>query len=154
MPPAKHYIPDCYHSATPYLYIRGAAEAINFYKNVFGATEVMRMSGPDGKIVHAEIKIGDSHIMLADENAAVGANSPQTEGGTTVGMMIYVEDSDSVFNKAIAAGAKEQRPMMDQFYGDRSGSIVDPFGHQWNISTHVEDVPPEEMRARMAKLGG
>lgn len=153
MPAAKNFIPDGYHSATPYLYIRGAAKAIDFYKNVFSATEMMRMSRPDGKIAHAEIRIGDSVIMLADENPAIGATSPQAAGATTVGMMIYVKDSDSVFKKAVAAGAKEHRPMADQFYGDRSGSVVDPFGHQWNISTHVEDVTPEEMKARMAKLG-
>jgi PhnB protein len=141
-------IPDGYHTATPYLYIKGAAAAIDFYKKAFGAVERFRMGGPDGKVGHAEIKIGDSPIMMADENAEWGALSPQTIGGTPIGIMLYVEDVDAVFNQAIAAGAEQIRPVADQFYGDRTGGLKDPFGFQWWIATHVEDVPPEEMEAR------
>lgn len=141
-------IPDGYHTATPYLYIKGAAAAIDFYKKAFGAVELFRMGGPDGKVGHAEIKIGDSPIMMADENAEWGALSPQTIGGTPIGIMLYVEDVDAVFNQAIAAGAEQVRPVADQFYGDRTGGLKDPFGFQWWIATHVEDVPHEEMEAR------
>ncbi len=142
-------IPDNYHAVTPYL-IKDAAKGIDFYKKVFGATEVMRMPGPGGRIMHAELKIGDSVIMLADENPEMDARSPQTFGGTPVSLMVYVEDVDSVFKRAVSAGAKELRPLQNQFYGDRSGTISDPFGHKWTISTHVEDVSPEEMQRRMA----
>jgi len=146
-------IPEGYHSITPYLYIKGAASAIDYYKKAFGATELFRMPGPDGKIGHAEIKIGDSPIMMADENAEIGALSPQTIGGTPMSIMIYVEDVDTVFNQAIAAGGEQIRPVADQFYGDRTGGLKDPFGFQWWIATHVEDVSPEEMekRAKAAK---
>jgi len=146
-------IPEGYHSITPYLYIKGAASAIDYYKKAFGATELFRMPGPDGKIGHAEIKIGDSPIMMADENAEIGALSPQTIGGTPMSIMIYVEDVDTVFNQAIAAGGQQIRPVADQFYGDRTGGLKDPFGFQWWIATHVEDVSPEEMekRAKAAK---
>ena len=146
-------IPEGYHSITPYLYIKGAASAIDYYKKAFGATELLRMPGPDGKIGHAEIKIGDSPIMMADENAEIGALSPQTIGGTPMSIMIYVEDVDTVFNQAIAAGGEQIRPVADQFYGDRTGGLKDPFGFQWWIATHVEDVSPEEMekRAKAAK---
>ena len=143
-------IPDNYHAVTPYLIIKEAAKAIDFYKKVFGATEVMRMPGPGGKVMHAELKIGDSVIMLADENPEMDARSPQSFGGTPVSLMVYVEDVDSVFKRAISAGAKELRPLQNQFYGDRSGTISDPFGHKWTVSTHVEDVSPEEMQRRMA----
>jgi PhnB protein len=145
--PVKH-IPDGYHTATPYLIVKGAASALEFYKKALGATEIMRFPGPDGLIGHAEIRIGDSVLMLADENLAMGARSPRTLGGSPISIMVYVEDSDATFNKAVAAGAKVVRPLMDQFYGDRSGIVEDPFGHTWSISTHKEDVPPEEMKKR------
>ena len=145
-------IPEGYHSATPYLIVNGGANAIEFYKKAFGAKEIMRMPRPDGKIGHAEIKIGDSPIMLADEVPEMGHRSPQSLGGTPVSIMLYVEDVDAVAGKATAAGAKVLRPVENQFYGDRSGTFSDPFGHQWHISTHKEDVSPEEMKKRMAAL--
>ena len=141
-------IPEGYHTATPYLIIKGAADAIEFYKKAFGATEIMRFPAPGGKIGHAEIKIGDSPIMLADEFSEMGYKSPQTLGGSPVSIMIYVEDVDTVFKQAVAAGAKEQRPVKDQFYGDRLGTLEDPFGHVWHVSTHKEDVSLEEMEKR------
>jgi len=141
-------IPDGYHSVTPYLIIKGATEAIEYYKRAFGAVELMRMPAPGGKIGHAEIKIGDSPIMLADEFAEMGYKSPQTLGGSPVSIMIYLDDVDAVFERAIAAGGKEQRPVKDQFYGDRMGTLEDPFGHVWHIATHKEDVPAEEMERR------
>src|SRR5882762_7953127 len=141
-------IPDGYHSVTPYLIIKGAAEAIEYYKQAFGAVELMRMPAPGGKIGHAEIKIGDSPIMLADEFAEMGYKSPQTLGGSPVSLMIYLDDVDTVFGRAIAAGGKEQRPVKDQFYGDRSGTLEDPFGHVWHVATHKEDVSAEEMEQR------
>jgi PhnB protein len=146
-------IPDGYHTATPYLIVKGAAQAIEFYKKAFGATELMRMPQPGGKIGHAEIKIGDSPIMLADESPDVGARSPQSIGGSPVSIMLYVEDVDRIFSQAVAAGAKVKRPVADQFYGDRTGGIEDPFGHLWYIATHKEDVSPEEMRKRAAAAG-
>jgi PhnB protein len=146
-------IPDGYHTATPYLIVNGAAQAIEFYKKAFGATELMRMAQPGGKIGHAEIKIGDSPIMLADESPDVGARSPQSIGGSPVSIMLYVEDVDRIFSQAVAAGAKVKRPVADQFYGDRTGGIEDPFGHLWYIATHKEDVSPEEMRKRAAAAG-
>jgi PhnB protein len=142
-------IPEGYHSVTPYLIIKGATEAIDFYKKAFGATELFRMPAPGGKIGHAEIKIGDSPIMLADESPEMGYKSPQTLGGSPISIMIYVADVDTVFKQAIAAGGKEQRPVKDQFYGDRSGTLEDPFGHVWHVATHTEDVSPEEMERRM-----
>jgi PhnB protein len=142
-------IPDGYQSVTPYLFVRGASSAIDFYKTVFGAKETMRMQGPDGRIVHAEVKIGDSIVMVADENPANGVMSPQTIGGYSVGLHIYVENVDAVIQKAVESGAKPLRPIKNQFYGDRSGTLLDPFGHMWSVSTHVEDVSPEEMRKRM-----
>ena len=141
-------IPDGYHTVTPYIIVKGAAQAIDFYKAAFGATEVMRFPGPGGIICHAEIKIGDSFVMLADEHPQMGAVSPQTLGGTPFGLCIYVPNVDERFAQAIAAGAKEERPVKDQFYGDRSGTVEDPFGHVWTIATHTEDVPPEEMARR------
>jgi PhnB protein len=141
-------IPEGYHSVTPYLILTGAAKAIEFYKQAFGATELFRMVGPDGKIGHAEIKIGDSPIMLADEHPEVGAKSAKTIGGSPVSLMLYVENVDSLAPQATAAGAKVIRPLQDQFYGDRSVTIEDPFGLCWTIATHVEDVPPEEMKRR------
>jgi len=143
-------IPDGYHTATPYLIVNGAAQALEFYKKAFGATEMMRFPGPGGKIMHAEIKIGDSPIMLADEAPEMGARSPKTVGGTPVSLLLYVEDVDAWASKAVAAGAKVQRPVQDQFYGDRTGTFEDPFGHVWSIATHKEDVSLEEMKKRAA----
>ena len=140
-----NYIPAGYHTVTPYLIVNGVARAIDFYKQAFGATEVVRIAGPGGKIGHAEIKIGDSRIMLADEFPEMDARGPQTIGGTPVGLMLYFEDADAVTARAISAGAKVLRPVQDQFYGDRSGTIADPFGHKWTIATHTEDVPPDSL---------
>ena len=142
--------PDGYHSVTPYLIVQGGAAAIDFYVQAFGAVELFRMPGPDGKLGHAEIKIGDSPVMLAD--ATEEFKGPRAFGGTPVSLMIYVEDVDRVFRQALAQGATQLRPVVDQFYGDRSGTLVDPFGHVWTVSTHVEDVSPEEMDRRMAKM--
>ncbi len=145
---AVKQIPEGYHSVTPYLIIQGATAAIEYYKQAFGAIELMRMPAPGGKIGHAEIKIGDSPIMLADEFPEMGHKSPKTLGGSPVSIMIYVEDVDTVFARAITAGGTEQRPVKDQFYGDRSGTLEDPFGHVWHVATHKEDVPAEEMARR------
>lgn len=145
-------IPDGYHSVTPYLIVNGAARAIDFYKQAFGATELLRMDGPDGSIGHAEIKIGDSPVMLADEHPQMGFRSPRTLGGAGISLMIYLENVDEVFPRAIAAGAKELRAIQDQFYGDRSGTLEDPFGHVWTISTHKEDLSNEEMTRRSQEL--
>ena len=141
-------IPDNYHRVTPYLIIDGAADAIAFYKAAFGATELMRMPAPEGRIGHAEVKIGDSIVMLADETLGMGYKSPRTLGGSPISLLLYVEDVDRAVDRAVAAGAKLTRPVADQFYGDRTGGIEDPFGHQWYVATHVEDVSPEEMRKR------
>jgi PhnB protein len=141
-------VPEGYHTVTPYLFCKGAAAAIDYYKKAFGATEVMRMGAPGGQIGHAEIKIGDSFIMLADEFPDMKALSPATIGGTPVLIMLYLDDVDTVFKRALAAGGKELHPLEDKFYGDRSGTLLDPFGHMWSISTHKEDVPPEEMQRR------
>jgi PhnB protein len=151
--PMAKPIPDGFHTVTPYLIVNGAARALEFYKKAFGATELMRMPGPEGKVMHAEIKIGDSPIMLADEFPEMGARSPQALGGCPVSLMLYVDDVDARFNQAVAAGATVQRPVKDQFYGDRTGTLVDPFGHIWSIATHKEDVPPEEMQKRMKTVG-
>ena len=145
-------IPEGYRGVTPYLFVRAAAQAIDFYKKVFGAIETVRMPGPDGRIMHAEIKIGDSIVMLADENPHAGVMSPQTVGGFSVGLHVYCEDVDAVVKKAVDNGAKSLRPVKNQFYGDRSGSLLDPFGHMWSVATHVEDVTPEEMRKRMSAM--
>ncbi len=142
-------IPEGYHSVTPYLYVRGAAEAIAFYVKAFGAVEVMRLAMPGGVIGHAEIRIGNSVVMLSDEMPEWGNKSPQTLGGASSGLMIYVPDVDALFAQAIAAGASVYKPLVDQFYGDRSGSVLDPYGHIWTVATHTEDVPHEEMAARM-----
>jgi len=147
-------IPEGYHSVTPYLILSKAAEAIEFYKKAFGATELFRMAGPDGKIGHAELKIGDSPIMLADEHPSMGYVSPQTLGGTPVSILLYVEDVDKIFNQAVAAGGLQQQPLKDQFYGDRSGTLKDPFGHIWTVATHKEDVSAEEMDKRAAAAHG
>jgi PhnB protein len=142
-------IPDGYHSVTPYLVIDGAAAAIEFYKSVFGATELMRLDGPNGTVAHAEIKIGNSPIMLSDEWPGMGFHGPKKLGGTPIGIMIYCENADATFAAAVAAGAEVKKPLQDQFYGDRSGSVTDPWGHQWTISTHIEDVSAEEIERRM-----
>jgi len=141
-------IPAGYHSVTPYLIVKGAAKAIDFYKKAFGASEIMRFDGPEGQIGHAEIKVGDSPVMLADEHPQMGFRSPQTLGGAGVSLMIYVEQVDAVFKSAIAAGAKELHAVKNQFYGDRSGTLQDPFGHIWTVATHVEDVPNDELERR------
>ncbi len=146
-------IPEGYHTATPYLIVKGAARAIEFYKKAFGATELMRMADPKGRIGHAEIKIGNSPIMLADEVPEMGFRSPEALGGSPVSILLYVEDVDALFSQAVAAGAKVQRAVQDQFYGDRTGGVTDPFGHIWYIATHKEDVSPEEMRKRAAAAG-
>ena len=151
-------IPEGYHSVTPYLIVRGAAQALEFYKKAFGARELFRFPMPDGQIAHAEMRIGDSHIMLADEpqdpvHQQMGHKAPNSLGGSSVGIMLYVEDVDAVAKQAVAAGAKEVRPVVDQFYGDRSGTLQDPFGHIWTIGTHKEDVSPEEMQRRMKQQG-
>jgi len=143
-------IPEGYHSVTPYLYVRDAAGAIDFYKKVFGATEKFRMPRPDGKIGHAELQIGDSVVMLADETP--GAKSAETLGGTSGSILLYLENVDSVVENAARAGAKILKPVADQFYGDRMGSLADPFGQVWSVATHTEDVSPEEMERRMAKM--
>lgn len=147
-------IPEGYHTATPYLIIKGAAGAIEFYKKAFGAIETFRMAQPDGRIGHAEMRIGNSAIMLADEFPEMGARSPQAYGGTPVSILLYFEDEDAVFGKAVAAGAKVLKPVQDQFYGDRNGTLTDPFGHQWTIATHKEDLSPEEVKQRAAALHG
>ena len=146
-------IPDGYHSVTPYLICDGAADAIEYYKKAFGATELFRMDH-EGKVGHAELKIGDSPIMLADEYPQMGYRSPKALGGTPVSIMIYVEDVDSVYKRAIDSGGTEVKPLQDQFYGDRSGTLTDPFGHVWTVATHKEDVSMEEMNRRMAAAHG
>jgi PhnB protein len=145
-------VPEGYHTATPYLIVDGAARALDFYQRVFGATERMRMPGPGGKVGHAEIGIGDSVIMLADEHPEIGARGPRAYGGAAVSLHLYVPDVDAVVKKAVAAGATLLRPVEDKFYGDRMGTIEDPFGHHWHVSTHQEDVPPDEMARRAATL--
>jgi len=148
------YIPKGYNSVTPYLVVRGAAQAIDYYKKVFGATEIMRMPGPDGKIGHAELKIGSSRIMLADETPSMGAGytSADTVGGSPVSLYVYLPDVDDVVKRATTEGAKLLRPVEDQFYGDRSGFFQDPFGHLWGVATHVEDVSPKDMEERLKKF--
>jgi len=145
---AVKHIPEGYHAVTPYLFVQGAANALDFYKRAFGAVELLRFEGPNETIGHAEIRIGDSPVMLADEVPEMGARSPRTYGGSPVGLMIYVEDVDKTFPQAIAAGGKELRPLADQFYGDRSGTLTDPYGHIWTVATHREDVSHEELRRR------
>jgi PhnB protein len=155
---AAKAIPDGYERITPYLIVKGADRAIEFYKKAFGAAERMRMEGPNGTIGHAEIEIDGSAIMLADEFPDMGFRSPQSLGGAGVSLHLYVEDVDSRFNKAVAAGAKTLRPVQDQFYGDRTGTLEDPFGHVWSIATHKEDLSMEELRKRaeavMKQQGG
>lgn len=143
-------IPDVYPRVTPYLIVDGASAAIDFYTSVLGATERMRMPAPEDRVGHAELEIGDSVIMLADESPEMDARGPKAVGGTPVSLHVYVEDADRVFDRAIEAGAKALRPVEDRFYGDRSGGFEDPFGHRWDVATHVEDVPPNEMEKRAA----
>jgi PhnB protein len=151
-------IPDGYHSVTPYLIVKGADRAIEFYKKAFGAALRMRMDGPNGTVGHAEIEIDGSAVMLADEFPDMGFRSPQSLGGAGVSLHLYVRDVDACFDKAVAAGAKELRPVQDQFYGDRSGTMEDPFGHVWTVSTHKEDLSADEIRRRaeavMKQAGG
>jgi len=144
-------IPDGYPRVTPYLCVDGADAAIAFYTKVLGATEKVRMGAPQGKIGHAELELGDSILMLADEHPEVGFLGPRTVGGTPVTISVYVEDVDAVYERAVAEGASAERPVEDQFYGDRTGQFQDPFGHRWHVATHVEDVPPEEMQKRAAE---
>ena len=146
------HIPPGYHSVTPYLMVRDATKALAFYLEAFAAEELMRFEGPPGRIAHAEVKIGDSHVMLADENPQEGFVGPQTLGGAGVSLMLYVRDVDATFARAVAAGATVRRPVADQFYGDRVGTLTDPFGHVWSIATHREDVSVEEAKRRMASL--
>lgn len=146
---AVKYIPDGYHTVTAYLTVDDAAKAIDFYATAFGASEVYRLPMGD-RIGHAEVTIGDTHIMLSDEFDEMNIKGPNARGGPTAAFMIYVEDADAAFAKAIKAGAKQDRPVETQFWGDRMGSVLDPFGHKWSFATHVEDVPPEEMQKRMA----
>ena len=143
-------IPAGYASVTPYLIVRGAAKAIDFYQRAFGAVELFRLDSPDGTLAHAEIKIGNSPVMLADGTS--GYPDPLTLGGSSVSFMIYVPDVDAAFARAIAAGATVKRPVADQFYGDRTGTLADPFGHVWSLATHVEDVAPEEMDCRLKAM--
>jgi len=144
-------IPEGYHTVTPYLYVRGGVKAIEFYKKAFNAKELFRIPGADGKSIgHAEVKIGDSVIMLADEVPEMGVRSPQTLNGHSASFLIYVENVDAAFKQAIDAGATVERPLENKFYGDRMGSLNDPFGHQWTLGTHIEDVSPEEMNKRAA----
>ncbi len=147
-------IPDGYPRVIPYLSVDGAGAAIDFYAHVFAATEQVRMPGPDGKVGHAELAIGDSLIMLADVFPDMGNQTPAALGGTSVTLMVYVEDVDAVFARAIEAGGTAERKVEDQFYGDRAGQFVDPFGHKWFVATHVEDVPPDEMARRAAAAMG
>ena len=145
-------IPPGYEGATPYLYIKGAAKALDFYKRAFGAKEEMRMEGPDGTIGHAEFSVGKARVMLSDEAPSMHALSPATIGGTAAGFLIYVPDVDAVFQQALKAGATQLSPVENKFYGDRMGTLKDPFGHQWYLGTHVEDVSPEEMGRRAAEM--
>ena len=142
-------IPEGYSAVTPYLIVKGAAKALDYYSRAFGAKELMRFATPDGRVAHAEMQIGDSRIMLGDEMPEHGHRSPLSIGGSGTGIMLYVDRVDDVFARAIAAGATAQQPVKNQFYGDRSGTLTDPFGHVWTISTHVEDVPAEELQRRM-----
>jgi PhnB protein len=147
-------IPDGYHTVTPYLSLKGAGAALDFYQRAFGAKELFRLELPDGRIAHAELQIGNSRLMLADEMPGMPdyAKSPATLGGTSSGYCLYVEDVDADFQRAVAAGAKVKRPVTNQFYGDRTGTLEDPFGHLWTIATHIEDVSPDEARKRMAAM--
>jgi PhnB protein len=145
-------IPEGYHAVIPYLSIKGAADAIEFYKKAFGAKELMRMAQPDGRVGHAELQIGDSKVMLADEHPEMDFRGPRSIGGSPVMLHLYVEDVDTVVGRAVANGAKVLRPIQDQFYGDRSGTLADPYGHLWHVATHKEDLSPEEIGRRAAAM--
>ena len=147
-------VPDGYHTVTPYLIVEDATKAIDYYERAFLAKTIVRMPGPKGRVMHAEIQIGDSRVMLADEFPEMGAKSPKALGGSPISIALYVPDVDVVVERALKAGGTLKRPVEDQFYGDRSGGVVDPFGHVWHVSTHVEDVSHEEMQRRMEKLHG
>jgi len=149
---AVPFRPDGYHSVTPYLAVRDAVAAVDFYRRAFGAELVMKLTTPDGKYAHAEVKIGDAHVMMAEENPDWGNTSPRTLGGSPVSFMIYVPDVDAAFARAIAAGAVQVRPVEDQFYGDRTGTLKDPFGFQWSLGTHIEDVSEAEGQRRMEAM--
>ena len=150
MPAKVKPIPDGYHTITPYLSVNGATAAIEFYKKAFGAREVLKLAQPDGRVGHAELQIGESRIMLADEFPQMEFRSPSAIGGTPVHLHMYVENVDAVVNQAVAAGAKLLRPVQDQFYGDRLGTVADPYGHVWHVSTHKEDLSMDELRKRAA----
>jgi len=154
MNPKVKPIPKSYEAPTPYLVVRDGEKAIDFYKRAFGATEVMRMPGPDGKIGHADLAIGKGHVMLADESPEMGHRSPGSFGGTPVTIVLYVKKVDDVVKAAVDAGAKLMRPVTDEFYGDRMGTVTDPFGHVWHVMTHFEDVSMEEMEKRAAEKAG
>jgi PhnB protein len=145
-------IPDEYPQLMPYLIVEGAARAIEYYKGALGASERLRMDAPDGRVGHAELQIGDAMVMLADANPDMDMPGPRSIGGTPVTLHLYVEDADAVFDSAVQAGAKPLRPMEDRFYGDRSGQFEDPYGHRWNVATHVEDVSEEEVQRRLAAM--
>lgn len=145
-------IPTGYHSITPYLIVNGAAAALAFYKKAFGAKEKLRLPAPGGRIGHAEIQIGTSRVMLADENPAMGAHAPNSVTPPPVGIMLYIKDVDTVFERAVAAGARVERPLQNQFYGDRMGGLMDPFGHRWYLGTHIEDVPLKELQRRVQEV--
>ena len=149
----KH-IPDGYHTVTPYLTVKNAAAALDFYERAFGAKVTMRLDAPDGRVGHAEFLIEGSPVMMSDEYPEMGATSPQTLGGVTSSLMIYLENVDARFAQAIAAGATVEKPLTNQFYGDRSGTVKDPFGHRWTLATHVEDIPPDELSKRAAAAMG
>lgn len=149
---AVHFIPEGYHSLTPYLIVKDAAQALEFYKKALGAKEVLRMSDPNGGIMHAEFQVGDSKVMMAGEYPEMGALSPQTIGGSPVSLCLYVENVDEMFQQALAAGATQRRPVQNQFYGDRSGTLEDPFGHTWTIATHIEDLTQEQVEQRFAEM--
>lgn len=145
-------VPAGYHTVTPYMAVKNGVKALEFYKKAFGATEITKLVMPDGRLGHAELRLGDSMIMLSDEFPEYGGKSPQTLGGSPVNIHLYVDDVDAFFKKAIAAGAKEAKPIKDQFYGDRSGQLEDPFGHLWWVATHKEDVPPDELQRRVEAM--
>jgi PhnB protein len=147
-------VPDGYHTATPYLTLKDASEAIDFYKRAFGAVEIFRMNGPDGRIAHAEIRIGDSPLMLGDESPCSEAKAPESLHGTTSGIFLYVDDVDASFKRALNAGARETAPLQNMFWGDRFGRLTDPFGHKWMLASHVEDVSPAEIEERMCAAAG
>jgi PhnB protein len=145
-------VPQGHRTVAPYLAVKDGAKALDFYRRAFGATEIYRLMLPDGRLGHGEIRLGDSIVMLSDEFPEFGGKTPQTLGGTPVSVHLYVDDVDAFFKKAVAAGAIERKPVMDQFYGDRSGQLEDPFGHLWWVATHKEDVAPEEVQKRAAAL--